>query len=166
MQSVVVAMLLLGIGLIITIELKPGSGGIILLIFLMGFLCLSLDLLLAYSRFSGIAESATIQSVNRIAQLLQSDVDVIRTMGIPPDVIHDQNSWLRQSILGLPMIHHGALDSNMRITLTASRAYFNRFSIDLLRSYAVAYAVLFIAAAAAAAALRIRRRMPDNRAVD
>ena len=166
MQSVVIALLLLGIGLIITIKLKPRSGGIVLLIFLLGFLCLSLDLVLAYSRFGGIAESATIQSVNRIAQLLQSDVDVIRAMGVPPDLIHDQNSWLRQSILGLPMIHHGVLDSNMRITLIASRAYFNRFSMDLLRSYAVAYIILFIAAAAVAASMRIRKRMLKNRAVN
>jgi len=166
MQSIVVVLLLLGIGIIMTIKLKPRSGGTVLLIFLLGFSCLSLDLILAYSRFRGIAESATIQSVNRIAQLLQSDVDVIRTMGIPPDMIHDQNSWLRQSVLGLPMIHHGVLDSNMRITLTASRAYFNRFSMDLLRSYAAAYAVLFIAAAAAAALLRIRKRMLNNKAVN
>ena len=150
MQSLVIALLLLGIGLIIIVKKKTKAGGTILLIFLLTFVGLSMDLGLAYSRYSGIAESATIQSVNRIAQLLQSDVEVIRAMGVPPDAIHDQNSWLRQAALGMPMIHSGSIDSNMRITLTASRAYYSQYTISLLRSYAAVYALLLLAAAAAA----------------
>ena len=159
MQSVVIGLLMLGIGLIAILKIKPKTGGIIILVFLFCFVCLSLDFVLAYSRYRGIAESATVQSVNRIAQMLQSDIDVIRAMGVPPDAIHDQNSWLRQAIQGLPMILYGSMDSNMRISLTASRAYINQFSTGLLRSYATFYAGLILAAAISVMVLRIRERV-------
>jgi len=149
-QSVVIMLLLLGIGLIIILKVELKIGGVAILVFLLCFIGLSLDIGLAYSRFRGIAESATIQSVNRIAQLLQSDVDVIRAMGVSPDAIHDQNSWLRQAVRGIPMIHSSSMDSNMQITLTASRTYFSQYSIDLLKSYVIVYVGLFLVAGIAA----------------
>ena len=162
-QSLTIAVLLLGIGMIIVFAAKPKPGGVILLVLILGFLGLTLDLWLAFNRFSGIAESATVQSVNRIAQLLQSDVELIRSMGVPPEAIHDQNSWLRQAVQGIPMIHSGSIDSNMRITLTASRTYFNQYSTSLLSNYAMIYAVLLLLAVAAAIVRISRLKRADRK---
>ena len=157
-QSLIIALEMLGLGLIIILKRKPKAAGVAAVTFLIALTALTLDFGLSYARYGGIAESATVQSVNRVAQMLQSDINALKAMGISSDAIYDQNSWLRKSVQGVPMIHTMSINSNMHVTLTVSRAYVSQYSISLLKSYAVIYAALVAVGAAAGIGARVTRR--------
>ena len=157
-QGAIITAQILGLGLIVIIKKKPKAGGIALMIFLMALAGLTTDAGLSFSRYRGIVESTTVQSVNRITQLLQNDVEIIRAMGVEPNVIRDQNSWLQQAARGIPMIHSMSMNYNMRITPTVSDEYINQYSSDLLKSFIAVYIVLFLTGAAVFAFIRIRKK--------
>ena len=158
-QSLIIALEMLGLGLIIFLIKRPKTGGILAVTFMIALIALSLDFGLSYARYSDIAESATVQSVNRVAQMLQSDINALKAMGISSDAIYDQNSWLKKSVQGIPMIHTMSINSNMHVTFTVSRAYVSQYSANLLKSYSVIYAALFAAGASTLTvrAIRVRR---------
>ena len=158
MRSLVISLELLGLGLIIIMIKKPKAAGICVLTFLIAIIVLSLDFGLSYTRYSGIADSATVQSVNRIAQMLQNDINTLRARGVSPDAIYDLNSWLTKSVQGIPMIHTMSINSNMQVTLTVSRAYVAQYSAGLLKSYTIIYVTLAAAIAATIIIYRTLRR--------
>ena len=156
-RSLVIALEMLGLGLIVILIKKPKTSGIAVLTFVVALTALSADFGLSYIQYGSIAESAIVQSVNRIAQMLQNDINALRAMGISPDVIYDQNSWLKKSLQGIPMVHTMSIDSNMQVMLTVSKAYVSQYSINLLKSYLAIFAALFAAGALTTAARALRK---------
>lgn len=146
-QTIIIGLQMLGLGLIILTLKKPKTNGIIAIVLIFALLALTMDMALSYIRFREIAESTVIQSANRIAQMLQSDIGSLTARGISADQIFDVNSWLHRSVRGIEMIHSVSMDPNMRISLTASLEHINEYSFRLLMNYAYVMAGFLIAAA-------------------
>ena len=165
-QSVVIAALFLGFALAVIIsvnhraeEKRKAIRTNAIIIFTFALAALSVDLGLTYIFYSEAAESATVQTVNRVAYMLQEEIDSVLSMGVPADALYDLNSWLHKSVQSDMAIRSVNVDEHMRVSLTVSPEYVNKYNISLLKSYAVIYLCFFGAGAAAlAAALIVRFR--------
>jgi len=90
-----------------------------------------LDSGLVIARFYQIVSDTTLQSANKMAQALQSDVDSVVAKGVSLERIYDLNGWLAKNSSELTIVKSLTLDRNRKITATVSRTYiysfFNRF---------------------------------------
>jgi len=140
-RSLAIGLELLGLGLILLMIIRPKTTGILVTVILFTLIALSLDFTLFYIRYSAAAESMTAQTVNRITQILQNDADLFKTAGASLGSIYDLNDWLKNLLHDIPAINTMSINSHMRVTLNASTAFIEQYSIDLIWCYAAVFAI-------------------------
>ena len=171
-QSVVIAALFLGLGLIAIISVNRRTGekrkairNNAIIIFVFALAALSIDLGLTYIFYSEAAEAATVQAVNRVANMLQGEIDSVLAKGVPTDALYDLNSWLQKSMQNDMAVHSVNVNEYMRVSLTVSSEYVNQYNISLLKSYAIIYVCFFSAGAVTlivSLIVRSRRRTTNS----
>jgi len=153
-QSLAIGLELLGLGLILLMIIRPKTTGILVTVILFTLIALSLDFTLFYIQYSAAAESLTVQTVNRITQILQNDADLLKTAGASLSSIYDLNDWLKNLLHDIPAINTMSINSHMRVTLNASTAFIEQYSIDLIWCYVAVFA-MFAGAAVIAIISRV-----------
>lgn len=136
-QSVAIALEILGIAILVIKRLRPNfKKQIALKLVVVAAVAVTssavLDSALVFTRFYQIVDDAARQSANKMAQALQSEVDSVIAKGVPAERIYDLNGWLAKNSSELDIVTSLTLDRNNKITANVSKAYINSFFYRLL----------------------------------
>jgi len=131
-QSGLIALEMIGIALLAVWRLNPQDKKK-LLAKLMKVLsvCLIVALLIdsgvVLTRYYQIANEATRQTADKMAQAIQSDVDNIINKGVSLERVYDINSWLEKKSSEVGIVTSLTIDENHKITANVSKSYINAF---------------------------------------
>jgi hypothetical protein len=131
-QSLIIALEILGISIFIARRMKPDKKGriflrLVLVISIALISSAAIDSGMVIAKYYRIVDDTTRQSANKMAQALQSDVDSVIAKGIAPERIYDLNGWLAKNSSELPIVTSLTLDKNRKITANVSQNYINSF---------------------------------------
>lgn len=74
-------------------------------------------------RYYQISNDASLQTVDKIAQALQTSLNEVRAKGVSSDEIYDLSGWLDKSKTEMPIVNTITAEKNEKITATVSNAY-------------------------------------------
>jgi len=140
-QTLIIGLQFLGLGLIVLLLVRPRAPGILFTVIFFTLAALSIDLVMSYINLTSLTESATVQSVNRITQILQRDINIQNTINESSVVIYEQNNRIKDIVQDIPMIYTSSVNYYLRVILTASAAYISKYSTDMLRNYTSVYSI-------------------------
>ncbi|MDQ7096742.1 hypothetical protein REC12_24420 [Desulfosporosinus sp. PR] len=131
-QTLMIALELLGIALFIIRRIRPDTQKpialkLLLVLFITVTLAAALDSGLVLTSFYSVVNDAAHQAADKMAQSLQSQVDTIIAKGVSADRIYDLNGWLARNISELKIVTSLTLDRNNKITAAVSQGYINSF---------------------------------------
>jgi len=86
-----------------------------------------LDSGVAVLRYYQIVDNAATQTVNKIAQALQGNVDEVMSKVVTSENIYDINDWLQKNEREMPIVASLSADKNNIITAKVSQKYVNNF---------------------------------------
>jgi hypothetical protein len=131
-QSALIGLEIIGLALFIIHRSKPKKKAwrafsLLKTISVMLICALLLDSAVTVVRYYQIANDVSAQTVDKVVQVLKSDVDQIKEEGVSSDQIYDLNGWLEKSKTEMPMVSSLYANKNNEITATVSQSYVNSF---------------------------------------
>ena len=131
LQSIIIGVEILGAAVLIMSRVKLTGRELALRLMLITCLTVTsaivVDATMVCTRFYQVVDDATTQTANKMAQALQSQVDLVVDKGVPAERIYDLNGWLTLNSSELDMITSLNLDRNNKITPNVSQGYVNGF---------------------------------------
>ena len=166
-QSVIIAAEIFGISLFVINRIRPNKKNqlglkLVLVLSIAVTVAAALDSGVVLARFYQIVNNAAHQSADKMAQALQSEVDLVIAKGISADRIYDLNGWLAKNSSELTIVTSLTLDRNQKITATVSQAYINSFFNKFLLRISILLLSCVLTGVAACGAVILFRRPDAN----